>query len=94
MGIFDELFFAHKKVISETKFKRVREILRAKGMSELHRNDLQGVFLGDLYEPGTAKGIDKKEFEERIKWMRENKSKHRLSDTEIDTAEEVMSKML
>ena len=40
------------------------------------------------------KGLEKAEIEARIKWMRENKSKHGLSDHRIDEIEASLTKRL
>jgi hypothetical protein len=95
MGFLDDLLFpgSGNKKIGRTRFKKVREELYSKGMSVLHRDKIEAMFLGDLDEDGAQKGISKKEFEDRIKWMRENKSKHGLSDNEINMVEEIMSGM-
>jgi hypothetical protein len=48
---------------------------------------VEEIFSGDMHETVTSnhpKGIDADELEMRLKWMRENKYKHGLSDEEIN----------
>ncbi len=97
MGFIDDLLFpgSSKKTIGKVKFKeKVRPMLANRNISERHRDEVEKIFMGDIHEQGSQKGIDKKELEERIKWMRIHPSDHYLSKGEIDTVEEVMGAML
>ena len=54
---------------------------------------LSMIFRADLDEPESEQqGIDEKELERGIEWMRENKSVHRISDSKIDIFEEEAKK--
>lgn len=98
MGLY-QIFFggSNKPRVTEKEFKKVRGDLMADGMSRRHRDRVEEIFSGELYEKGTEshpKGIEKEEIEERIKWMHENKSKHGLSDKEINEVETALRKRL
>ncbi len=97
MGFIDEIMFwgSNKPRITPQKFKRVRSNLAAAGFSVDKRNRLEGIFSGDMNGKVTAtnpKGIDEKELEIRLKWLKNNKSKHNFTDQEIDKIEECMKK--
>jgi hypothetical protein len=98
MGIFDIIFGGSSKPrVTEKEFKKVRSDLMFKGMSRKRRDKVSAIFSGDMYEKATSthpKGIEKDEIDERVKWMRENKSKHGLSDHEITEVEASLRKRL
>lgn len=90
MGIFNSIFGTPKPRVTEKEFKKVRSELALDGMNRRHRDKVETIFSGDMYERATTahpKGIEKDEMEDRIKWMRENKSKHGLTDQEISEVE-------
>ena len=86
------LFGPTKKVISKREFKEtVRSRLRAKELTAIEVNTVAMIFRADLDEPEeTQKGIDAQELDRGILWMREHKNIHRLSDSNIDSVEEVL----
>jgi hypothetical protein len=98
MGFFNDVFGGSSKPrVTEDEFKKVRSDLALDGVSEKHRDRVEGIFSGDMHEKATGsqpKGIDKDELEMRLKWMRENKDKHGLSDSEITIVENRLKKRL
>jgi len=82
-------------IVSEREFKRIRSNLRRMGLSRDHVSEVDKIFHGDLSDRnGGYRGIDEREIERGIEWMRENKSSHNLSDSHIDTIEEELTKNL
>lgn len=98
MGLYNILFGGSSKPrVTEKEFKKVRGDLKYKGLNRRERDRVEEIFSGDMYEAHTStqpKGIDKAEIEARIKWMKENKSKHHLSDKEIQDISDSMYKRL
>jgi hypothetical protein len=98
MGFFSDLFGGSSKPrVTEKEFKKARSELALDGMSRRHRDRVEEIFSGDMYEKVTStqpRGIDADELEMRLRWMRENKSKHGLSDSEIDKVEARLRKRL
>jgi hypothetical protein len=98
MGLYNILFGGSSKPrVTEKEFKKVRGDLMYKGLNRRERDRVEEIFSGDMYEKTTSsqpKGIDKDEIEARIKWMKENKSKHGLSDTEIQEISDSLYKRL
>jgi len=77
--------------ISMKEFKKVLWELHKRGLSTDDVKDLEKLFAGDLSEPELARGISRSEFEERMKWLRKNTSKHHLSSEQIAKVEEEFS---
>lgn len=85
------LFGFTKKKVSKLEFKQVRILLHRKGFSSREINEVAMIFRADLNEQSEyERGIDRKEIENAVKWMRKNKSKHILSDRQIDIVEKVL----
>lgn len=90
MGIFDGIFGTPKKRVTEKEYKKVKGSLYSEGFNRRQRERVDEIFKPDFYEkPTTAhpRGLETSEIDARIKWMRENKSKHHFSDTQIDKIE-------
>ncbi|MFC1751589.1 hypothetical protein ACFLY5_00385 [Patescibacteria group bacterium] len=83
-----------KPNVSKNEFRKVRSALASKGYSKTERNDLEAVFRGDLAETGFQSGITSDELKKGVKWLKENKSKHSLSDNEIAEAERLLKERL
>jgi hypothetical protein len=80
-----------EEYISKREFKEVRTRLYSKGFRSNEIDEVEKIFMGDMYEEGEKhRGIDSGELERGIKWMRENKSKHKLSDGRIDELEKIL----
>ena len=98
MGLYNILFGGSSKPrVTEKEFKKARGEMMTDGMSRRHRERVAEIFSGDMDEQATdshPRGIEKDELERRIKWMRENKSKHGISDHEIDEVESALKKRL
>jgi len=80
--------------VSKNEFHEVRNSLRYKGFSDRDVGEVEKLFRGDMHESGDHSGIDTKEIEGGLKWMRENMSKHKLSEKKINTLEESLKKKL
>ena len=92
MGIF---FSDNPKKVSKEEFKKVRAFLAGRNMSKQEIDKVEMLFLGDLYESSDSqKGIDTKELDAKIKWLRENMSKHKLSSNDVNLIETGMRKFL
>jgi hypothetical protein len=97
MGIFNDIFGTPKPRVTEKEFKKVRTELALDGMNRRHRDKVESIFSGDMYEKSTTahpKGIEKDEVEQRIKWMRQNMNKHGLTNQEINEVEASLKKRL
>lgn len=89
------IFLFGKPSVSENEFKRIKSSLRQKGLSRRDVKEVEKVFHGHIEEAEPSqKGIDKKEAEDGIKWLRENKDSHTLSDSQINTVEEELKKSI
>lgn len=91
MGLFS---FDEKRITRETFDKEVKRKLRAGGMSIDKIGQLNGFILGSLDEEGDDKGIDRKEADKQLAWMRENKGQHKFTDSDLDKIQEEMDKRL
>lgn len=80
-------FFTSKRM-SGHEFEKMIEHLHASGFSDSDRDNVKKVLSGSLGEEGLQRGIDRKEAERSVKWFREHKSQHSLSDNQIDKLEE------
>lgn len=98
MGFLNDILgISSKPRVTKDEFKKVRSDLASHGMNERQRDKVESIFSGDMYEKATEThptGIEKDEMEMRIKWMRENKDKHSLSDKQIDEVEASLRKRL
>lgn len=83
-----------KPRVSKLEFQKVRNALAYHNFTELQRDKVEQIFRGDLDEEADFAGVDEKELEKGITWMRENKSKHNFSDSQIDLIESEMKKYL
>ena len=91
MGFFSD----SKPKITETEFKKIRAHLYNTGFSSEQLDKIESIFRGDLYEDKDSdKGIDEKELERAITWMRENMHVHNISEEKINILEEEMKKAL
>ena len=89
-------FGSTKKTVSKSEFKlNIRSRLRSKNLTAIEVDVVSMIFRADLDEPEELqKGIDEKELERGIAWMREHKKIHKLSDSNIDSVEEVLKREL
>lgn len=98
MGIFDILFGGSSKPrVTEKEYKQAKSELYDKGFSQYQRSKVDEIFGPDFNMPATSshpRGLEKEEIASRIKWMRENKSKHNLSDEKINEIEASLLKRL
>lgn len=96
MGFLNDLFgISSKKVVTEKEYKKAKSEMYSEGFSMRERAKIDEIFAADYNMPSTAshpRGLEKIEIEARIKWMRENKSKHGFSDEKINQIEEALLK--
>lgn len=92
MGFF---FSDTPKRVNLEEFKKVRAHLASSGMSHQEIDKVENIFHGDLNEANNnQKGIDAKELDQTIKWMKENRHNHNLSDKDMKLVEETMKKYI
>jgi len=98
MGLYNIFFGGSSKPrVTEKEYKKAKSEMYTEGFSMRERSKVDEIFAADFEIPGTdshPKGLEKAEIEARIKWMRENKSKHGFSDNRIDQIEEDLMKRL
>ena len=98
MGLLNDWFGGSSKPrVTEKEYKKAKGELYMEGFSQKQRAKVDDIFAPDFGMPGTdthPKGLEKAEIEARIKWMRENKSKHGLSDEKINEIEASLTKRL
>ena len=98
MGIFNILFGGSDKPrVTEKEYKQAKSTLYMEGFSKYERAKVDEIFGSEYNMEGTdthPRGIEREELEAKIQWMRDNKSKHGLSDNKIDEIEEALSKRL
>lgn len=92
MGIFS---FVSSKTVTPNEFHdRVRASLREKGLSERDVDHVAQVVRLGLEESGSHRGLDRKEVEQVIKVLRDNRDAHSLTREQIDIVEAVLGKYL
>ena len=98
MGLYNILFGGSSKPrVTEKEYKKVKAKMFVDGFNKRERAKVDDIFAADFEMPGTdshPRGLEKSEIEARIKWMRENKTKHGLSDHRIDEIEADLIKRL
>lgn len=92
MGLFDILFGGSSKPrVTSKEYKKAKSELYMEGFNKRERAKVDEIFAPDFNMPGTSthpKGLEKTEIEARIKWLKENKSKHGFSDNRIKKIED------
>jgi hypothetical protein len=98
MGLYNILFGgSSKKRVTEKEYRKAKGELYTEGMSKFHRAKVDEIFSPEFNIRGTdshPRGLEAEEIDARIKWMRENKIKHGLSDHEITEVEDSFKKRL
>lgn len=85
------IFGPTKDIISASEFRRAMGHLS--GFNQKERGYVELMFLGDLTEESNyERGIDKFEFQQKLDWLKQNRSKHYLGDHEIEEIEKEFSK--
>ena len=80
-------FFSDKpKRVTKEEFKEIRSRLYGK-LDERERDEVEKLFRSDLEESGIEEGISQAEFDAGMLWLKNNKSKHVLEDSDIDLVE-------
>lgn len=91
MGLF---FDEPRRIITKREFQLLKSALHSNGFRRDDINNVIKIFWGDMEEEGVYHGIDQKEVARGIKWLRENMSKHTLSEDQVNILEEKMKKYL
>ncbi|OHA26450.1 MAG: hypothetical protein A3C06_02630 [Candidatus Taylorbacteria bacterium RIFCSPHIGHO2_02_FULL_46_13] len=94
MGLFD--FGDSKPRVTKQEFhQKVRQSLYGNGFSHKELDQLEGYFGGDMHESGAShSGIDAKEVDRGVTWLREHKNDHTFSPKQIDDIETEFKKHL
>lgn len=93
MGFLDDVFGvggSSKPRVTDKEYKQAKSSLYSEGFSQRERNKIDEIFAPDFKMESTSshpKGLEKQEIDARIKWMKENKSKHGFSDQKISEIE-------
>ncbi|MEI6528395.1 MAG: hypothetical protein WCO10_01845 [bacterium] len=97
MSIFNILFGSNKPHVTGKEYKKAKGEMYSQGFNKRERAKVDQIFGPDYYMKATdshPRGLEKGEIEARIKWMRDNKSKHTFSDHEINEIEQDFKKRL
>jgi hypothetical protein len=98
MGIFDILFGGSTKPrVSQKEYIKAKNQLYHEGFTDSERKRVDEIFASDYNMPATPshpRGLEGNEIDAKIKWMRENKSKHGFSDNRINEIEASFKKRL
>lgn len=87
------LFGSNRKYVSSEEFRKALIRLDNDGFSDSEIDDITMIFRGDMeMSDDFARGIDMKELERGISWMRKNKSKHSLEEKKITKLEQILKK--
>jgi hypothetical protein len=97
MGFFDDIAFgaSSKPRVTGKEYIKAKGELRNKGFNSIQIANVDKFFAPEFNiaaTPSHPKGLEKKEIDARIKWMREHKSKHSFDDKQIDEIEESLTK--
>ncbi|MEM9336341.1 MAG: hypothetical protein AAGA35_00595 [Patescibacteria group bacterium] len=84
MNFINDLLGFNQKPKRVTK-SEMREIRSKLYPEEL--NDVEMLFRADLFEEGKEEGVSQAEFERGLAWLKENKEKHSLEDSDIEAVE-------
>ncbi|OHA84958.1 MAG: hypothetical protein A2408_02765 [Candidatus Yonathbacteria bacterium RIFOXYC1_FULL_52_10] len=91
MGFFED----SKPKISKREFEEARSALAGKGFSEREILEVQKIFRADLNDVREDdRGIDGKELDAALLWMREHIGEHAVSEKKLDILEAVLRKRL
>ena len=82
-----------KRRITELELKKIKQTLHDT-LDANEWTEVEMLFRGDLDEPGTERGIDKKECEKGLTWLKQNRSRHHLGDEELKSLEEAFAEHL
>jgi hypothetical protein len=84
-----------KPKVTKKELKRAAYQLDVhQGFSKKDVTDMRKVLSGHMNELGSQRGLDKKEIDASLKWMRNNMSKHSLSRKQVDKMEKELRKRL
>ena len=88
------MFATPKPRVSKEEFREMLSVLAGKNFTQLERDKIRTIFLGDMEESDWQAGIDRDEAARTIKWLRANKSKHNLSEAKIAVLEQELNQRL
>lgn len=80
--------------VSKEEFACLVAVLADKGFDQKARDRVREIFMGDLNEDHLQDGIDAKEIERTMTWLRANKTKHILTDKQLDILETELKERL
>lgn len=84
-----------KKRVTAEEYKRARSRMHAKDLTELELNKVDELFQASLYEQRDEdKGIDEKEIDSTISWMRAHMHEHNIPDHKITIIESCLKEFL
>ena len=83
MGLFSSSL---PKRVTQSEMKDIMSNLYGK-LDEAERIEVEKLFRADLFEEGREAGITQVEFDSAIRWLKENKSKHILEDSDVTLIE-------
>jgi len=100
MGFLNDVFGiggSSKQRVTEQEYKKVKSALWSEGFSQRERDKIDDIFAPDFKMQETSshpRGLEASEIDARIKWMKENKSKHGFSDGKINEIEATLKRKL
>jgi hypothetical protein len=94
MGLFSGFPGSSSRITPLEFHDKVRVSLRNRGLTHDDIQELEGVVKLSLEESGIRRGLDRHEVDAAVAQLRQNRHTHRLSDDQIDIAEEVMNEHL
>ncbi len=88
-------FHDSKPHVGKLEYKQARGALYSQGFTKLELSEIDMLFTGDFEKSGTPQyGIDAKELDEKIAWLRANPSKHHMEMDKIEKLEATMRKYI
>ena len=89
MGLFGPT--APARVTAQEFKDKVVSQLYVHGFSQKERNEVEELFMGDMYEDKEVdQGIDAQELARKIEWLKANTGKHILSAEKITALEQAL----
>jgi len=90
MGLFGPSF---PKRVTVEEYKRIIQNVYSK-LDTHERNEIEQLFRADLHEGGEEAGISQVEFDAAMDWLKANKSKHVLEESDIALLEKYFTEHL
>lgn len=90
MGLFGPSL---PKRVTKEEFKLIKQNIYGK-LDNREQNEFEKIFRADLEESGIESGISQSEFDNSMKWLKENMSKHVLEDSDLSIIEKYFTQHL